>query len=137
MINKSSRRGAIILFMGCIAYLLIALDASAVYYYSLSASLSLVVGLALCKVNKLASLIGYALVLTNLIGFFMWYLYMSPIVYNNVSMVLLVVQAMCVLPKGVFNGFRNNIQHTVASIARTDNCKQDSRVNNNLSSKTK
>ena len=137
MINKSSRKGATILLVGYLTYSILALGVSGIYYYSSSAMLSFGAGLALHKINKPAALMGYALVFANLAGFFMWYLYMSPVVYNNVSMVLLVAQVIFLLPKGVTNGCRNNIQSAMASIARTDNGEQGNRANKIISSKAK
>ena len=93
---------------------------SDIYYYSCSALLNLVTGIALHSINKRAAICSYLLVLTNVLGFWLWFNYYESVIYDNIALFILAIQAVLVLPKGALNGFRFNIKHSLAESAFFD-----------------
>ena len=114
LFNKASRVDAFILFVAYIIYELFIVNLDATYYYSFTALLNLCVGLALHNRNNNAAICSYTLVPWNVVGYYIWYAYYDPDIYDNMSLVILLLQLMFVIPKRLLNGLRNNIKHTMA-----------------------
>lgn len=114
LLNKAARSGAMFVLGSYLVYLLfVGVDGG--WYYCYSATLCLVVGHFLEGKNKGAAICSYLLVATNVIGFFIWSAFYSPIVYNVISMVLLTIQALTIIPRGKPNGLRYYLKYLMAS----------------------
>ena len=115
---KASSKGAFIILCGYFVYsLLVIYDIPAesyIYYYSCASLINLVVGYFLHKVNKLAALCSYSLVFINIYGAYIWYQYLPHDNYDNISLVVLLVQLITITPRGLINGLRRDSKYTVA-----------------------
>ena len=109
---KASSKGAFILMCGYFVYsLLVIYDIPAesyIYYYSCAALINLVVGYLLQRTNKLAAMCSYALVFINIYGSYLWYQYLPPDNYDNISLVVLLIQLITITPRGLINGLKRN-----------------------------
>jgi hypothetical protein len=115
LLNKASKSDAFVLFVAYSFYQLFIVDLGAIYYYSCTSLLNLSVGLVLHHKNKYAAICSYSLIFVNILGFFLWYQYLPPTIYDNISLVILIIQLITITPKGLLNGFRYNIQHPNSS----------------------
>jgi len=114
LFNKASRVDAFILITAYIIYQSFVVDLSAVYYYSIAASLNLIVGLVIHSRNKYAAMCSYSLIFVNVFGYFLWYQYYDPDIYDNISLSILALQIITILPKGLLNGLGNIIKYIMA-----------------------
>ena len=117
---KASRVDALILFVIYSTYQILIINLDDVYYYSASALLNLVAANTLVNTNTRAATCSCLLVFANLIGFFLWYLYFPPDIYDVICFFILVTQLILILPKGLLNGLGYNIKHIVAKSAFFD-----------------
>ena len=117
---KASRVDALILFVIYSTYQILIINLDDVYYYSASALLNLVAANTLVNTNTSAATCSCLLVFANLIGFFLWYLYFPPDIYDVICFFILVTQLILILPKGLLNGLGYNIKHIVAKSAFFD-----------------
>jgi len=113
--NEASRYDAFILFVAYSFYQLSIVDLDAIYYYSCASLLNLSVGFILHHKNKYAAICSYSLIFVNILGFFLWYQYLPPTIYDNISLVILIIQLITITPKGLLNGLRYYIQHHAPS----------------------
>lgn len=114
--NRASELGAIVLFTAYSFYALFVIDLDAVYYYSVTALINLCSGLALHANNKYTAICSYFLVVINLLGFWLWYQYLPPALYDNICLAILFIQVITIIPKGLLNGLRDYCKHTLANI---------------------
>ncbi len=117
---KASRSGAFTMLIASMVYYPFIADLPAIYYYSCAATLNLFVGLILHRKYKYAALCGYALVFVNLYGFFIWYQYISPVSYDIISGVVLIMQLLFLLPSGVIDCVRGYTGFNKYSLAKSD-----------------
>ena len=120
---KASKSDAFILFSGYLFYIWFIVDVNGVYYYSCSAILNLIIGLNLHFINKRAAICSYLLVIVYLLGVLLWYGYYEPTLYDNISILILVIQLITITPKGLLNGFRYNIEYITSKLAFFDSIK--------------
>ena len=116
LLRKASKNDAFILFSAICFYNAFIINLDATSYYICSALLNLIVGMSLQFINKRASLCSYALVLVNALGFYLWYNYYPPLVYDNIFMLIVILQVAFILPRGTLNGLRNYIKHIVVGL---------------------
>jgi len=115
LINKASRSGAIILIIGKGIYYLAIVGISPLLYYSLAASLNLIMGLFLHDEYKMPALCAYLLVPVNVLGFYLWYDYYPPDLYNVISVIILSIQLLLLSTRILTHGrSRDNIKHPLA-----------------------
>jgi len=112
--NEASKSDAFVLFVAYSIYQLYIVDLDAIYYYSCASLLNLCVGLVLHHQNNSAAICSYSLIFVNMLGFFLWYQYLHPLVYDNISLVILIIQLIAIMPKGLLNGIGRNIQHSAS-----------------------
>jgi len=117
LFNGASRSGAFILFVAYCFYEKNIVDLSATYYYSGSSLLNLIVGLTLFHERKAAAICSYFLVILNVFGYLLWYGYYPPAIYDNIALIILSMQLVFILPKGMVNGLRSDIKYIVAKSA--------------------
>lgn len=121
---KASDKGAFYLLLAYLAYyVLLYIDIPAsqyMHYYSLSAMLSLLCGMALQRCNIKAALCSYIMVFVNIFGAALWYNYREPCLYDTISALVLALQMILITPKGVINGLRIYWQHITAKLASFD-----------------
>ena len=117
LFNKASRSDAFILIIAYLVYQSFIVDLSAASYYSTTASLNLITGLVIHSRNKCAAICSYSLVLVNVFGYFLWFAYLEPNVYNDISLKILILQVITIIPKGLLNGLANIIKYTMAKFA--------------------
>lgn len=119
---KASSKGAFILLCGYFVYsLLVFIDIPADsynYYYSCASFINLVVGYILQKHNKCAAVCSYALVFINIYGSYLWYQYLPPDNYDNISLVVLLIQLITITPRGLLNGLRRDKVHREHALAK-------------------
>jgi len=113
LMNKVSNTDASILLSAYVSYQLLVIPLDTLYY-SCSALLNLLVGSALHKRNKPAAICSYSLVLCSVFGYALWLGYYEPYIYDKICLLILLIQILTITPKGLLNGLRNNIQHTMA-----------------------
>ena len=112
--DKDSQFSAMILVFAYLFYNSFIVGTPFVLYYSYAAFLNLIVGIILQKRNPYAAMCSYGLTLCNGGGFFLWYNYYQPDVYDNISLLILILQTITILPTRLLNGLRTYIQHTMA-----------------------
>ena len=112
--NKASFWGAFTLYVAYCIYAPFIVPMSSIYYYSCAASLNLIVGVILQRHYLVAAMCAYALVFTNVVGFLLWVKFYPHALYDNISAIILIIQISSLLPKGLLNGLRRNIQHSMA-----------------------
>lgn len=124
---KASSKGAFILLMGWGLYIpLVIVDIPAesyIYYYSCATLINFIVGHLLQNVNILAALCSYSLVSVNILGAILWYHYLEPDIYNEISVTILIIQLIIITPKGLIDGIRShraNRERTMAELGRFD-----------------
>ena len=101
---KKTRAAAIIL----LAYLfydefIVSIESDYFYYFCTSL-LNLIVGFSIQKENIEAAICSFLLVLSTILGFIMWYLYLEPTLYNSISAIILTIQLFTIFPRGLLNG---------------------------------
>lgn len=111
LFNKASSRDAFILFVTYSFYQLYIVDLSAIYYYSCDSLLVLCMGIVLHHRNKPAAICAYLLCIVNVIGFMLWYWYLEPTLYDTLSSLILAIQLITILPRGLADGIRGTIEH--------------------------
>lgn len=114
LFNGASRSGAFILFVAYCFYEKNIVSLDAVYYYSCSSLLNLIVGLTLYPERSVAAICSYSLVIINVFGYLLWYTGCDPDIYDNIALLILTTQLVFILPKGMINGLRDDIQYIVA-----------------------
>lgn len=114
LFNKASRTDAFILLLAYSIYQLKIVNLDAIYYYSCTSFLNLCVGLVLHHRNKCAAICSYSLIFVNLLGFFMWYQYLPPNIYDNISLFILIIQLITITPKGLLNGLGHYSKYFMA-----------------------
>ena len=107
--DRDSQKVSAILIVANLFYLSFVMDADAVTYYSYSAFVNLVVGVLLQKINKLAAICSYSLVLVNVGCFFLMWNYLEGDVYDNISLLILLLQLITITPARIKDGIRNHI----------------------------
>ena len=107
--DKDSQFSAVILVVAYLFYQAFIVDTPLVLRYSYSAFLNLIVGIALHKRNVYAALCSYILVLCNVFGFILWVNYYAHHTYDNISLVILALQAITIFPTRLLNGLRHRI----------------------------
>lgn len=112
--DKASSTDAFILIIAYLFYQSFIVGIPFTQYYSYTAFLNLIVGIILQKRNTYAALCSYSLVFCNVMGFLLWYKYYDPDIYDNISLLILILQIITILPKRLLNGLRNSIEHIVA-----------------------
>jgi len=117
LFNKASFFDALILLTAYLFYEFFIVDLHANRYYLLSSMLNLIVGLSFYSRNKYAAICAYALVCCNMLGYLMWWQYYSPYLYDNIFLLILALQIIFILPKGLLNGLANIIKYTMAKFA--------------------
>lgn len=115
---KAPNHGAFILLCGIGFDALIEFigidKASYGYYYSIMCVANLLVGILLHKEFKIAAFCAYLLVPVNLLGFYLWVKYYPHDLYNVICAIILTIQLLAILPKGLSNGRgRNNFKHSM------------------------
>ncbi len=120
MATKASRYGALVVLVELSIYYSFTAGLPAIYYYSCTATLNLLVGLILHRKYKYAAVCGYALVFVNLYGFFIWHQYISPVSYDIISGVVLIMQLLFLLPSGVVDCVRGYTGFNKYSLAKPD-----------------
>ena len=115
LFNKASRAGAFYVLVSYALYYLFFDAVDGIYYYSLSAAVCYLCGIMLEDKNKVAAMCSYLLIPVNAIGFLIWSAYYPPLVYNFISMILLVIQAVSIIPRGRSNGLRCYFKYLMAS----------------------
>lgn len=111
---KANKTDAFILLCTYLYYIEFIIPLSDIYYYSGSALLNLGAGLSLHFINKNAAICSYLLVPLNVIGYLLWYKYYPPTIYDNIALLILVLQLVTLLPKGALNGLRYNCKYIMA-----------------------
>jgi len=112
--DRDSQFSAVILVVAYLFYQAFIVGTPYILYYSYAAFLNLIVGMTLQDRNKYAAICSYSLTLCNVMGFFLWYNYYEPDVYDNISLLILILQTITILPTRLLNGLRNSIKHIVA-----------------------
>lgn len=123
LLKRVAITAAFILFIAYFFYDRYIIDLDGVYYYSCSALLNLLTGMVLQLINKPAAICSYMLVHLNVLGFFLWYNYYPPDIYDNIAIVILVAQLILILPKGLINGLGYNSKHIMAKSGGFDGTK--------------
>jgi len=85
--DKDSQYCAVVLIVAYLFYQAFIVSASDINYYLYTPFLNLVVGIALQKRNPYAAICSYGLVLSSVGGFFLWYNYYDPDMYDNTSLI--------------------------------------------------
>jgi hypothetical protein len=111
---RKTRKECFILLCGYFLYTYFIKDLSANFYYSITALLNLLIGLAVFRLNLLVSACSYSLVLVNVYGYWLWYSYQEPTLYDNISLTILTTQLALIVQKGLLDGIGNNSKHNVA-----------------------
>ncbi len=112
--DKDSQFSAVVLIVAYLFYQAFIVSASDINYYLYTAFLNLSVGVILQKRNPYAAICSYSLTLCSVGGFFLWYNYYDPDVYDNISLLILILQMITILPTRLLNGLRSSIQHIMA-----------------------
>ena len=113
ILTKGSSVAASILIITYLLYELLVVDLSKPNYYSATAALNFIAGCVMYSVSVRVAICSYSLVACNSIGYILWVTYSSPSLYNSMSFSILTVQILMLLPKGLINGFGNNIKRFV------------------------
>lgn len=113
-LNKASFKGAFVLLIAYCIYAPLIIPMQAIYYYSCATLLALIVGLVLHDRYIVAAICSYSLTMVNVLGFFLWFNYYDPTLYDNMSAIILIIQAVSLLPRELLNGFRRNNQYSMA-----------------------
>lgn len=124
LFNKAARVGAFYILCSYIVYMMFYPLLDGIYYYSFSAAINLCLGAILHDKNRLAALCSYMLVFANLIGFIMWYTYQKPAAYDIACSILLIAQAISIIPGGKSNGLRYYLQYIALSLVSFNRRKQ-------------
>ena len=108
---KPSRAGALILLVYYFLYsVLIFADVPAsnyLPYFSITATLCLLAGLALHRVNNCAAFCSYLLAAMCLYGAHQWFNYLPKERYDVICGVISFIQLIAIAPKGFINGLYN------------------------------
>jgi len=112
--DKDSQFSAVVLIVAYLFYQAFIVSASDIDYYSYTPFLNLIVGIILQKRNPYAAICSYSLVLWSVGGFFLWYNYYEPDMYDNISLLILILQVITILPTRLLNGLRSSIKHIMA-----------------------
>lgn len=112
--DKDTQFSAAVLVVAYLFYQSFIVSASDINYYLYTPFLNLVTGIALQKRNPYAAICSYSLALFSVGGFFLWYNYYEPDIYDNISLLILILQAITILPTRLINGLRDNIKHLMA-----------------------
>ena len=110
-LNKASFYGAFVILTAFCIYSPLIIPMPAMYYYSCAGLLNLIVGLILQKDYTTTATCSYSLVVVNLIGYFIYEKGYDPVLYDNISAIILIIQLSSLLPKGLLNGFGHNNKH--------------------------
>ncbi len=112
--DKASSIDAFVLVIAYLFYASFIVKAPDILYYSYAAFMNLIVGIILQPRNTHAAICSYSLVLCNVLGFFLWYNYYDPDLYDNIALLILALQTITILPTRLLNGLRCYIQHIMA-----------------------
>ena len=86
-------------------------------YYSLTATLNIVVGIFLQYKYKIAAICAFVLVPVNVLGFYLWVNYYPPDLYNVISVIIIVIQLIAISMRLITHGSsRDNNQHPLALV---------------------
>ena len=114
--DKNSQFSAVVLVVAYLFYQSFIVGTPLVIYYSYAAFLNLIVGVILHKRNPYAAIAAYSLALCNVAGFVLWLNYYEHHVYDNISLLILILQTIIILPTRLLNGLRHifiNIKRVV------------------------
>jgi len=112
--NKASKSDAFVLFRAYLIYQFAIVDLPAEAYYSCTAFMNLIVGIILHHRNVSGALCSYSLIFVNCLGFYLWYKYSPPTLYDNISLIILILQLVAITPRGLLNGIRCHLKPPVA-----------------------
>lgn len=76
------------------------------YYYLVCGTLDLLTGIALQKKYNNPAICSYLLVLANVYGYGTWYAYISPVSYDIICSILIILQLIGILPRAIHDGIR-------------------------------
>ena len=103
LFSKTSNLGAFILLSEQLFYYLFVVDIAPFIYYSLCATINILVGILLQNKYLKSAICSYLLSFVNIYGYFLWYNYHSPISYGMLSAVIVVAQLMGIFPDGIYD----------------------------------
>lgn len=112
-LNRASFNGAFVILIAFCIYSPLIIPMPAMYYYSCAGLLNLIVGLVLQKDYNSTAMCSYSLVVVNLVGYFIYEKGYDPVLYDNISAIILIIQLSSLLPKGLLNGFGHNNKHSM------------------------
>ena len=112
-LNKASFYGAFVILTAFCIYSPLIIPMPAMYYYSCAGLLNLIVGLILQKDYNAAATCSYSLVIVNLVGYFIYEKGYDPVLYDNISAIILIIQLSSLLPKGLLNGLGHSNKHSL------------------------
>jgi len=121
---RASTLDALVLFVAYLFYQFIVIPLPAMDYYTSSSLLNLVVAYMLQSRNKPAAACSYAMILCNTVwfsffgsyflGLTWWSCYYDQTIYNKVAFLLLTLQLVAILPRGVLNGIRDTVKRIIS-----------------------
>lgn len=120
LFNKASFFGASILSFSYVFYNHFIVDLSAIYYYSCAALLNLIIGMMLQQSNKQTAILSYLLVPINFFWLLLWYKYQPPLLYDRISLLILVLQVVTLAQKWRFDALRYYYECIMAKCAFFD-----------------
>ncbi len=117
LINKSTRDAAIVLIIGKSIYYLLIVGINPLLYYSLAATLNLIMGNVLRHEYKMTAICAYLLVPVNVLGFCLWVNYYPHDLYNVISGIIIVIQLITLSIRILTHGSsRDNIKYPLAFV---------------------
>lgn len=103
--HQKTSKIAIILLLSLIPYHLFISPLQGEYYYHASAVRELIIFLLLFKLSRSVAIMSLLLIFVNFIGLILYENYHDPDFYNNLCMILILIQVLLLFKRMLPNGF--------------------------------
>ena len=106
-INKGTRKACMVYLVSYFIYSNLIFPMTGFYYYHFCALLSLVTGLIIINKHFIVGCLSLFLIPTNLIGYFLFYKYYEPTIYDNIALTIILMQLLTLTIRaihGIFTG---------------------------------
>jgi len=104
LIPSQSRPAALtILFFNAIYFSFI-IDLAWDDYYLYSATLNTILGVTLYKRYRVVAILSFSLIIVNYIGYLLAFNYYDPTIYDNICLIIILLQIIMLTIRGLLNG---------------------------------
>jgi len=100
-------------------YFLLFVDVNYSWYYALSATIELSIGVILSAKYRLVSYLNYSLIIVNLFGLYLYKNNIPPLSYDIIYAVISIIQVLILIARGAIHG-GNRYYHEAALVFIVD-----------------